>query len=379
MSTRPDIFERDSEREKELAELRSAVRDFLAPRSGHREVPAGQAGIGRDSAVWRQLSQQLRLPALSVPEEFGGDGFGLVELVVVMEEMGRVLLDAPFFSSAVLAVQALLASGDRRACQRYLPELASGRQIGALAVAERGSAWDPVLVETRAANDGQGWVLTGRKLFVIDGAQADLLLVVARTVGGPTLFAVRRDAEGLAVHEMETLDLTRPMARLELAGTPAVIVGRDGGAARAMTAVLDVASVALAAEQAGAAQAELDLSIEYARTRVQFGRPIGSFQAVQHMCAEMLVQVELALAAAREAALLHDERDPGFGVAAAAAHAYCSRAAMNVAAATIQVHGGIGFTWEHPAHLYFRRAKASQMLFGGPAVVYERVLERLGI
>jgi alkylation response protein AidB-like acyl-CoA dehydrogenase len=366
-----------ADREKELSELRLAVRDFLSARTDHRALL--ETGRGHDPVGWAVLSDQLRLPALTVPEEYGGDGFGLVELGVVMEEMGRALLMAPFFSSAVLSVQALLASGDRQACARYLPELASGRRIAALAVAEQRAAWDPVLVATRAASGSTGWTLNGRKLYVVDGASADLLLVLARTVGGPTLFAVEPGATGLAVEPMVTLDLTRPMARVELVGTPATMIGRDGGGARAMAAVLDVASTALAAEQAGAAQAGLELSADHARTRMQFGRPIGSFQAVKHACAEMLVQVQLAKAASREAALLHDERDPGFGAAAAVAHACCSRAAMHVAMATIQVHGGIGFTWEHPAHLYFRRAKASQMLFGGPAVQHERLLERLGI
>jgi len=366
-------------REKELEELRAAVRDFLATHTSSLDLLGAEpGGAAHDPRVWAQVAEQLRLPALTVPEEYGGDGFGLVELGVVMEEMGRALFRAPFLSSAVFCVQALLAAGDRAACGTYLPDLASGRRTAALAVGEQNAAWDPVLVSTRAGRGPAGWTLTGRKLFVVDGAGADLLLVVARSVAGPTLFAVEPGA-GVRVAPMTTLDLTRPMARIELAGAPAVPVGREGAGARAMARVLDVASTALAAEQAGAARQGLELSVGHALARSQFGRPIGSFQAVKHACADMLVRVELAEAAAREAALLHDAGDPGFATAAAAAHAYCSRAAMDVAMATIQVHGGIGFTWEHPAHLYFRRAKASQLLFGGPAVVYERLLERLGI
>ncbi|NGO09754.1 acyl-CoA dehydrogenase, partial [Streptomyces sp. HC44] len=224
-----------------------------------------------------------------------------------------------------------------------------------------------------------GWRLTGRKSFVIDGTTADLVLVVARTVGGPSLFAVDSTAPGLTAEPMETLDATRAMARLTLDAVPATRVGADGAGGRIMAKVLDIASVGLAAEQAGGARRCLETAADYARTRHQFGRSIGSFQAVKHKCADMLVQVELAEAAAREAARLAAEGSPDFPVAAGVAHVACSRAYMFTAMENIQVHGGIGFTWEHPAHLYFRRAKSSQLLFGGPAVYHERLLDRLGI
>nr|WP_253266734.1 MULTISPECIES: acyl-CoA dehydrogenase family protein [Actinomycetes]WKX14729.1 acyl-CoA dehydrogenase family protein [Kutzneria buriramensis] len=178
---------------------------------------------------------------------------------------------------------------------------------------------------------------------------------------------------------METLDATRAMARLTFEGVPGALVGADGHGGRIMARVLDIASVALAAEQAGGARRCLEMSTDHARTRHQFGRPIGSFQAVKHKCADMLVQVELAEAASREAARLAAEGSADFPVAAAVAHVCCSRAYMVAAMENIQVHGGIGFTWEHPAHLYFRRAKSSQLLFGGPAVYHERLLDRLGI
>ena len=228
--------------------------------------------------------------------------------------------------------------------------------------------------------DGDGgWTLRGTKCFVIDGTTADLLLVVARTVAGPSLFAVDRDATGWAAEPLETLDATRAMARLTFDAVPATLVGADGAGGRIMAKVLDIASVALAAEQAGGARRCLEMSADHARVRHQFGRPIGSFQAVKHKCADMLVQVELAEAASREAARLAAEGSADFPVAAAVAHACCSRAYMSAAMENIQVHGGIGFTWEHPAHLYFRRAKSSQLLFGGPAVYHERLLDRLGI
>ncbi|NEA63308.1 acyl-CoA dehydrogenase family protein [Streptomyces sp. SID12488] len=367
--------------ERELLELRASVREFMEAKSPEEAVRKLMESEPRfDPAVWAQVADQLRLPGLAIPEEYGGDGFGPVELGVVLEEMGRALLCAPFFATVVLAAQALLASGDGEACARHLPGIAAGRTTAALAVAEDNGSWDPALVSTRAVPDGDGgWKLRGRKSFVIDGTTADLILVVARTVAGPALFTVDREATGLAAEPMETLDATRAMARLTFDAVSATLVGADGAGGRIMVKVLDIATVGLAAEQAGGARRCLETSAEYARVRHQFGRPIGSFQAVKHKCADMLVQVELAEAASREAARLAAEGAAGFPVAAAVAHACCSRAYMFAAMENIQVHGGIGFTWEHPAHLYFRRAKSSQLLFGGPAVYHERLLDRLGI
>ncbi|MEU6228830.1 acyl-CoA dehydrogenase family protein [Streptomyces sp. NPDC047042] len=367
--------------ESELRELRASVREFMEAKSSEDAVRKLMESEPRfDPAVWAQAADQLRLPGLAIPEEYGGDGFGPVELGVVLEEMGRALLCSPFFATVVLAAQALLASGDSEACARHLPGIAEGRITATLAVAEDSGSWDPALVSTRALPDGDGgWRLRGRKSFVIDGTTADLILVVARTVAGPTLFAVDREAAGLTAEPLETLDATRAMARLTFDAVPATPVGADGAGGRIMAKVLDIASVGLAAEQAGGARRCLEASAEYARVRHQFGRPIGTFQAVKHKCADMLVQVELAEAASREAARLAAEGAAEFPVAAAVAHACCSRAYMFAAMENIQVHGGIGFTWEHPAHLYFRRAKSSQLLFGGPAVYHERLLDRLGI
>ncbi|MCX4706213.1 acyl-CoA dehydrogenase family protein [Streptomyces sp. NBC_01373] len=367
--------------ESELRELRFSVREFLKAKSPEEAVRKLMESEPRfDPAVWAQAADQLRLPGLAIPEEYGGDGFGAVELGVVLEEMGRALFCAPFFATVVLAAQALLASGDREACARHLPGIAAGRTTAALAVAEDSGSWDPALVSVRAVPDGDGgWTVRGRKCFVIDGTTADLILVVARTVAGPALFAVDGAATGIAAEPMETLDATRAMGRLTFDAVPATLVGADGAGGRIMAKVLDIASVGLAAEQAGGARRCLEMSTDHARVRHQFGRPIGSFQAVKHKCADMLVQVELAEASSREAARTATEGSPDFPVAAAVAHACCSRAYLVAAMENIQVHGGIGFTWEHPAHLYFRRAKSSQLLFGGPAVYHERLLDRLGI
>jgi len=364
----------------ELDDLRDAVRAFLLAKSGEEDVrKLMESEPTFDPAVWAQLAEQLRLPGLAIPEQYGGDGFGLVELGVVLEEMGRALLCAPYFATVVLAAHALLLADDPDACARYLPGIAAGRTTATLAVAEREGWWDSARAATEAREQGGRWLLTGQKTFVLDGTTADVLFVVARTAAGPALFAVDRDDAGVRCRPMTTLDATRAQAVVTLDSASAVLVGQPGDARRIVAGVLDVASVALAAEQAGGARKCLEDSAEYARTRYQFGRPIGSFQAVKHTCADMLAEVELAEATAREAARLHDEGDPGFPAAAAAAHVYCSRAYLSVAMENIQVHGGIGFTWEHSAHLYFRRAKSSQLLLGGPAVYHERLLDRLGI
>jgi alkylation response protein AidB-like acyl-CoA dehydrogenase len=369
-----------NEGKEELDGLREAVREFLGAKSPESAVRAAIQNGGRhDSAVWDQMARQLRLPGLALPSDYGGDGFGLTELEVVLEEMGAALLCSPFFATVVLAAQALLASADQAACARYLPGIAAGQIVATLAAAEGNASWDPAMVATRAERTADGWALTGKKSYVIDGAIADLVLVVARSIAGPSLFAVDRGAPGLRAEPMTTLDPTRPMAVLTFDQVPAVLIGAEGQGGRMMSRVLDLACVALGAEQAGGARRCLQMSAGYARTRFQFGRPIGSFQAVKHKCADMLVRVELAEAAAREAARLADEAAAEFGVAAATTHICCSQAYLFAATENIQVHGGIGFTWEHPAHLYFRRAKSSELLFGGPAVYHERLLDRLGI
>ncbi len=366
----------------ELAELRTAVRDFLSAKSGEEQVrQVMESERGYDEAVWAQMAEQLGLQALALPAEHGGDGYGFVELAVVLEEMGRALLPSPFLSTIVLAGSALVAAGDAGAQAAHLPGIATGKTTATLAVAEADGAWDTASLATTAIRGDKGWTLRGEKCFVLDGATADLILVVARTDEGPTLFSVGGDAPGLTRTPLRTLDATRRLARLDLADVPAVAVGEPGAAAVVVDRVLDLAMTALAAEQVGGAKACLEASASYARERVQFGRPIGSFQAVKHKCADMLVRLQLADAAAREAAdaVAGVDGAPDPGVAAAVAHVVCSEAYMFVAAENIQVHGGIGFTWEHPAHLYYRRAKSSQLLFGGPAVYYERLLSRMGV
>ena len=364
----------------EQEELRAAVRRFLAEKSPETEVRRlMDTTEGYDPAVWSQMADQLGLQSLTIPEEFGGSGFTYVELLVVLEEMGAALLCAPFFSSVALAANALLTSGDDESKKAYLPGIALGETIATLAITEDNGRWDFGGIELAAAKKGDGWTLNGHKMYVIDGHTANLMVVAARTPAGVTLFAVQDDAPGLTRTPLPTMDQTRKQARLEFSDTPAVLIGTDGGAEAGLSKTLDLAAVALAAEQVGGAQHVLDASVEYAKTRIQFGRPIGSFQAIKHKCADMLLEVESAKSAAYYAAWAAAEDSDELPVVASLAKSYCSEAYFHAAAENIQIHGGIGFTWEHPAHLYFKRAKSSELLLGDPSYHRELLAQRIGI
>jgi alkylation response protein AidB-like acyl-CoA dehydrogenase len=364
----------------ELEELRRTVRAFLEQKSPEAEVRRlMETERGYDDAVWTQMAEQLGLQGLAIPEELGGSGFSFVELGVVLEEMGRVLLCAPFFSTVVLAANTLLLSGDDGAMKEWLPGIASGEVVATLALAEESGRWDESGIAATAVASADGWSLTGTKSYVIDGAVADLLLVAARTPAGISLFAVRGDADGLTRTPLTTLDLTRRQARVELAGTPAVLVGTDGEGATVLEQVLELAAVGLAAEQVGGAQHLLDMASDYAKERVQYGRAIGSFQAIKHKCANMLMAVETAKSAAYHAAGCAASGDEELSEAAALAKVCCSESYLQVSAENIQIHGGMGYTWEHPAHLYFRRAKSSELLCGDPGFWRARLADRLGL
>ena len=365
---------------EEQEELRRAVRRFLEDKSPVSEVRRlMETTDGYDPAVWSQMANQLGLQALIVPEAHGGAGFGYVELAVVLEEMGRSLLCAPYFSTVALATNALLSSGDQGAMSDLLPGIASGETIATLAYTEDSGRWDLDSVTLEASGSGDEWHLSGHKMFVIDGHVANLILVAARTSSGVSLFAVDGAADGLVRTPLATMDQTRKQARLEFSVTPARLVGTEGAAAAGLAKTLDLAAVALAAEQVGGAQRVLEMSVEYAKTRIQFGRPIGSFQAIKHKCADMLLEVESAKSAAYYAGWAAAEDNDELPVTACLAKAYCSEAYFHCAAENIQIHGGIGFTWEHDAHLYFKRAKSSELILGDPAYHRELLAQRIGI
>ncbi len=364
---------------EEQEQLREFVRSFLEDKSAEdavREQMATEQGY--DEAVWAQMSDQMGLQALTIPEEFGGQGFGYVELTVVLEEMGRALLCAPFFSSVVLAANALMHGGDDDAKNELLPQIAGGT-VATVAFTEENGRWDEAGVTMQATQAGDGYTLDGTKMYVLDGHTAEIIVVAARTDAGVSLFHVAGDAEGLSRTALSTMDQTRKQAKLEFAGTPAKLIGADGGGWAALERMLDLAAVALAAEQVGGAQMCLDMSVEYAKVRVQFGRPIGSFQAIKHKCADMLLEVESAKSAAYYAGWCAAELNDELPSTASLAKAYCSEAYFHAAAENIQIHGGIGFTWEHPAHLYFKRAKSSELLFGDPTYHRELLAQRIGL
>jgi alkylation response protein AidB-like acyl-CoA dehydrogenase len=367
----------------EQEELRASVRRFLADRAPLSRVRALMDGGETDWAVWEQAGTQLGLQGLAIPENYGGAGFSFAEQAVVLEEFGAALYGGPYLASAVLAATALLASPDEGARRGLLPDIASGQTVATLAFTEDGGSWDPAAIRLSAVKDGPGvdgaWRLDGHKSFVLDGATAGLILVVAATDAGLSLFAVESDAAGLGRAALPALDQTRQLARLEFAGVTGRLIGSPGDGAAALDRALDVAAVALAAEQLGGAQRALDMAVEYAKVRRQFDRPIGSFQAIKHRCADLLLEVESLRSAVGYAAAAVAEDSAEIPVLASLVKAYASETYFHVAAENIQIHGGIGFTWEHDAHLYFKRAKASELFLGDGAYHRERLANRIGL
>lgn len=350
---------------EEQEELRSAVRSLLARHEG--------------ATAWRPLTEQIGVAGLAVPEEYGGAGCGAREVHAVMEELGRTLSPVPYLGSAVLAVQALLASGDDAACARLLPRLAEGRAVGSLAWAEQGS-WDPAAIRADAApGTGGNWLITGAKEHVLDGARAEVLLVAARTDAGVSLFEVASGGTGVRREAVVTMDQTRALARVALDAAEGRLVGTDGDGGRILGHVLNLACAALAAEQVGAAERALELTVAYAKQRIQFGRPIGSFQAVKHRLADAYVLVESARSAALGAAFAAAEGSPELARCAAVAKSACSEAFSAVAGEMVQLHGGIGITWEHDAHRFFKRAHGAAQLFGTPRWHRARLSADLGL
>lgn len=365
---------------EEQEELRKMVKRFLEEKSPEAEVRRLMATAeGYDPAVWEQMANELALQGLGIPEQYGGQGFGPVELYVVFEEMGAALLCSPYFSTVALAANAILMVGSEADKASYLPGIASGQTIATLALTDDAGQWNLSATSTRASAAGDGFVLNGVRSYVTDGNVASLILVPAMTDQGLSLFAVDGDAAGVTREALATMDQTRKQSRIVLSDAPAVLVGSDGGALAGLETTLSIAAAALAAEQVGGAQRVLNNAVAYAKDRVQFGRPIGSFQAIKHKCADMLLDVESAKSAAYYAAWAAQELNDELPIAASLAKSFCSEAYFHCAAENIQIHGGIGFTWEHHAHLYFKRAKSSELFLGDPSYHRELLAQRLGI
>jgi alkylation response protein AidB-like acyl-CoA dehydrogenase len=359
----------------EQAMLREGARRFLGEQCGIervREIVETDAGF--DAKLWSGIAEQ-GWTAMHIPEQYGGAGFSYAETAILLHEMGRVLAPVPFLSSAVLAVEALLAGGSEQLRARWLPALAAGDAIGTFAIVEPGGGWDEASVSAVAEVAGDGYAISGTKSFVTAGHIADIVIVAARLDAAIGLFLVEK-ADASAT-KLVTLDTSRTQATLEMSAAPAVRLGDAGW--DVVERVYDVARVALAAEQVGGLERVLEMAVQYAQERKQFGRAIGSFQAVKHLCADMLVGLESARSASGYATWALATGSDELAVAAPLAKAYCSEAFFKAAGDSIQIHGGIGFTWEHDAHLYFKRAKSTELLFGSPAQQRAVLADRIGL
>ena len=374
-----------SEEQEMLRETARRFLDTKAPTEVVRSLMETDEGF--DAGLWSEIAAQ-GWQAMAIPEEYGGAGFSFLEQAILMEEMGRSLFPVPFLSSIVLGADLVLRSGSEDQRAKILPSVAAGEARLAVAHLEPSGSWGPDGVSVVAERDGDHLVITGTKAYVLDGHTADTLLVVVRTdpasqgEAGISILIVPADADGVSRRRVETMDQTRKQAQIDFEGVRVsadAILGEVGAGWGALQETLARAVVALAFEQVGGAQRCLDMAVEYAKVRVQFGRPIGSFQAVKHKCADMLVKVESAKSAAYYAGWAAAENPQELAVVGPLAKSYCSEAYFFCAAENIQVHGGIGFTWEHDAHLYFKRAKTDELLFGTPAHHRAVLADRLGL
>ena len=369
--------------------LRQAAHDFLAencPTTFVRQMMEDDKGYS--PALWQKMAE-LGWLGLAFPEEYGGQGLGFVDLTVILEEMGATLLPSPFLSTVLLAGQTILLGGSEAQKQTYLPKIADGALLATLAMTEPSGRFDAEgITEVKALPAEGGFSISGTKLFVPDAHVADVMVVAARTKEsgdksfGISLFLVDSQTSGISTTLLKTMDQTRKQCEVVFNN---VAVGRDRLLGMVdmgwpiLSKVLNIATAALCAEMVGGAQRVLDMSVTYAKERVQFGRPIGSFQAIKHKCAEMMLQVESAKSAAYYAAWAVDEDAPEVPLAISMAKAYCSDAYRYTAGEGIQVHGGIGFTWEHNMHLYFKRAKYSEFTFGDATYHRELVAQEINL
>lgn len=362
--------------------LRDMVRTFLddkSPMTRVREVMESESGVDED--LWVAMAE-LGLQAMHIPEEYGGAGFSLLETGIVLEELGRKVVAVPYLSSVVLACSAVLIAGSEEQKAEILPQLGSGELRAALAITEEGHSWDAADIALEATADGDSIVLHGSKSYVVDGHSAHMLVVSAREGSGVSLFLVAADAPHVTRSRIETMDMTRQQAQISFDGVriPASSrLGQAGSGVATIEHIYDIGAAMMAFEQVGGAQRCLEMSVEYAKERFQFGRAIGSFQAIKHKCADMLVQIESARSAAYYAGWAAAEDPDELAIAAPTAKSYCSDAYFFCAGETIQVHGGIGFTWEHDAHLYFKRAKTSQLMLGDSAEWRAKLASRIGL
>lgn len=346
--------------------LRDTTRQFLADRAPAEVVrELADTDSGFDLKLW-QAGAELGWHGLAIPETYGGAGYTFAGLSIVLEELGRALFPGPFLSTVVIAADALLTSGTEEQKRAYLPGISTGESTVGVALFEGPTGAGLEDITMVAETSRGGWVLAGQKTNVIFGHVVDVLLVAARTPAGLSLFLVPTDTKGVSTESVPTLDPTTQQAHVTFDGVEVgteAMLGEEGSAGAVVERMLRLASVAVALDQVGGAQWCLETSVEHGKTRFQFGRAVGSFQAIKHRCADMLVAVEHARSVAYHAARVTDNRDE-LAIAAPLAKSNCSEAYLAAAAETIQILGGTGFTWEHDIHLYFKRAKSSSLMFG---------------
>ncbi len=366
---------------EEQLQFRDSVQRFLrdkAPISKTRRLMV--EGCDYDLEVWHEACEDLGLAGIHIPERYGGLGFSYTELCIVLEEMGRALFYGPFFSSSVLATTAILNNASEKYKQELLPEIAKGRRIATLAVAEKGGSWDESDIQLTATPEHKFYRLNGTKYFVTDGAIADTLIVVGKNAnpedgGSLSLYLVRGETPGLTRTPLNVIDPTRKQAELHFSEVLATHIGTFDSGDPALSQTMHQAAIALANEMVGGCQVLLESAVDYAKLRMQFGRLIGSFQAIKHKCADMLLDLEHAKSAAYYAATAVSKNDPRLSEVAATAKAIASDAYIRIAADCIQIHGGIGFTWDNDTHFWFRRAKSSEVLLGSPTQHRERYIQ----
>lgn len=365
---------------EEQQTLQKVLRDFLSSKASEQAVRHQcESDRGFDEQLWRQMADQVGMQSIAIPEEYGGAGFGFVELGVILEELGRALAVTPFLSSCVMVPSLLLGLEDEDARHRYLPALAAGELVATVAIAEDPGSWRPDQVGLAATRDGTSWRITGHKSYVLDGADADAIFVIARTPEGLGVFVADAHAAGLERRPLPTFDQTRRQARLTFDDVEVTLIGSPEHADAAVSRMLDHAAIAVAADSVGGIARVLDMSVDYAKVREQFGRPIGSFQAIKHKCASVLVDLESSRSAVLYATWAASTDHEDVPTAACIAKAHCADAYLNAAAENVQIHGGIGFTWEHPAHLYLKRAKNNQTFLGGSDLHRQLLADRIGI
>ena len=369
---------------REQDEFRASLRRALEARSPTKEVRRLMATEeGFDREAWRKLNQELGLTAIHIPEAYGGQGFGFGELGIVLEEMGRALICAPFFSTAALATTAILNGGTEDQKRALLPALADGSRTATLAFSEDNGSNNAAEVTMVATPSGATWRLEGAKSFVLDGHTADLIVVLARRPGsrgeeGLSFFTVDGDAAGLERRRLTTMDETRKLARLQFRSVEGRLLGKAEEAAQPFARTMQQVLVCLANEMVGGADRLREDALAYVKMRMQFGRSIASFQTTKNKAADMLVDVELAKSAAYYAAAALDEGDNDVPALASLAKASAAEAYLQTAIHAVQMHGGIGFTWDNDTHLWFKRAKSSEILFGDANEHREKMMQHWG-